>query len=205
MQLQLASNPAGIALTAGNLTGPTPFGLTAIKGGSVTLAAPATAVIGGDVYDFKAWSDGEARVHSLVATNSRTLTATYDGPLGEPEGPESEGPAVPDPAGSPVKPSGVPVQSPVPSAPPVSPVISGHPPKRSESTVARFEFDSTTQGAGYACKLDDGPLAPCRSPRAYKALKPGRHVFRAFAEAPGDSVEYSPATLFRWRVVGRTR
>lgn len=203
VQLQLVSDPAGIALTAGNLTGPAPFGLTAIKGGNVTLAAPATAVIGGKAYDFKAWSDGQARVHSLVATGSKTLTATYDGP---PEEPEPEGPRPVGPAASPTRSGEAAPQPPSGSrVPPASPALKVHPAKRTGSAAARFEFASATPGVGYACKLDGGPLAPCGSPRAYKKLKPGRHVFRVFAEAAGDGVEYSLGTTFRWRVLAKRR
>jgi glucose/arabinose dehydrogenase len=195
--LQIASKPPGVEVTAATLTGPTPFGLTAIKGANVTLAAPPTAQIGGETYSFEKWSDGGSRVHSLVASSSATYTATYSEP-------EPEPPASPGPPRSPVPSSGAASQPPLgPLASSESPILSLHPPKRAASSAARFEFASSEPGVGYACKLDDGPLVPCRSPRIYRKLKPGEHVFRVVAEAPGDSVEYSPAAVFRWRVLAK--
>jgi hypothetical protein len=83
---------------------------------------------------------------------------------------------------------------------PARPTISLHPPKRAAGSVVRFEFASPTAGVGYACKLDGGPFVPCHSPRVYRKLKPGEHVFKVAAEAAGESVEYSAAAVFRWRV-----
>jgi glucose/arabinose dehydrogenase len=182
--LQIASAPAGVALTASNVNGLGPFSFTAIKGDNVTLAAPPTALIGGVAYSFKDWSDGGGRVHSLVANGSGTYTANYTGPTAEPVPPVSPRPVEP-------------------SARPSRPVISLHPLKRTGRHIARFEFRSATAGAGYACKLDGGKLIPCRSPRVYRALKPGNHVFRVFAEAAGDGHLYSPAAVFRWRVLAQ--
>jgi glucose/arabinose dehydrogenase len=189
--LQIASDPAGIELTAGTLTGPAPYPLTVIKGANVTLAAPQTAQLAGKTYSFEGWSDGGARVHSLAASGSATYTASYVGPSDQPGARSGRA------AGGSQPPLGG-----VPSGPP-RPVLSLHPPRRTVRSAARFEFASPQPGAGYGCKLDDGPLVPCRSPRAYRKLKPGEHVFRVLAEAPGDSVEYSAATVFRWRVLAK--
>jgi glucose/arabinose dehydrogenase len=203
--LQIVSSPAGIPLTASNVSGPAPFPLTAIKGDNVTLAAPLTAAVGGVTYDFKEWAPAGARVHSVIATGPATYKAIYTGPSGEPELEpelEPEVPVPPGPPATPTPPSEPPLPLPpsAPPAPPASPTLDVHPPKRTDAAAARFEFESTTSGVGYACKLDGGELAPCRSPRVYKNLKPGRHVFRVFAEAPGGRTEYSPAAVFRWRV-----
>jgi glucose/arabinose dehydrogenase len=202
--LQIASNPPGIPLTASNVSAPAPFPLTAIEGDNVTLAAPQTAAVGGVAYDFVSWSDGGARVHSLVATESKTYTAIYAGPSGEPEPepePEQKAPVTPGPSVTSTPPSD-PAPLPLgPRASPASPTIGGHPGKRTAATVARFEFGSTTAGAGFACRLDGARAASCRSPRVYRKLKPGRHVFRVFAEATGDGSLPSTAVVFRWRVV----
>jgi len=185
VQLGIESQPPGVSLTAGLLTKPGSFSFPVIEGSNLSLSAPQTAQVGGRSYVFQGWSDGGERVHSLLATASSTYTATYLASSGESALPDSSGPASP------------------PSLPgsPARPRLGLHPQKRTESTVARFEFTSTTAGAGYACKLDGGKLVPCRSPRVYRKLKPGRHVFRVFAEAPGDSTALSAATVFRWRVL----
>ncbi len=196
--LQIASDPPGIPLTASNVSGPAPFPLTAIKGDNATLAAPLTAEIDGVVYDFEKWSDAGARVHSVVASGPETYTAIYGGRSGEPE-PEQKVPVAPGPSVTPTPPGD---PGPLPLGPPASPTIDVHPGKRTAGTVARFEFGSATAGAGFVCKLDGARAASCRSPRVYRKLKPGRHVFRVFAEMTGPGSELSTAAVFRWKVVG---
>ena len=84
---------------------------------------------------------------------------------------------------------------------PLAPELDRHPAARTTATTARFEFSSPEPGVGFACQLDKGQLKPCGSPRAYRKLKAGRHVFRVYAEAPGEDLLYSPAAAYRWRVV----
>lgn len=179
VQLLVRSQPEGVTLTAGLLTQPGPIQLTSIEGSNVILSAPSTARIGGVSYVFAGWSDGGARVHSVIADASAAYAASYSGPSSAlpPGGGNFAGGSLPRPS------------------------LSRHPAQKSTSTTARFEFGSSVVGAGYACKLDSKSLRPCRSPRLYRKLKPGEHVFRVFAEAPGASVEYSPATVFHWRVL----
>jgi glucose/arabinose dehydrogenase len=207
VELMVDSEPTGITLTAGLLTQPGPIALTSIEGSNVILSAPPTAQLASVAYSFQGWSDGGARVHSLIANGSATYTANYV---------ESPGPPAPpnpsDPPKTPVTPvqsggAGGGSQSPAAKSPPPlsRPALGLHPPKRTASSAARFEFESPEAGVGYACKLDDGPLVPCNSPRVYRKLKPGEHVFRVVAEAPGESVEYSAATVFRWRVLANDR
>ncbi|HEY4778942.1 MAG TPA: PQQ-dependent sugar dehydrogenase [Solirubrobacterales bacterium] len=184
VQLGIESQPPGVTLTAGLLTKPGPFAFPAIEGSNISLSAPQTAQIGGQTYVFQGWSDGGARVHSLVADASATYTATFSASPVSSGG--SSGEARPPAVGG--------------AASLARPTLRAHPPKAAGKT-ARFVFGSATAGAGYACKLDGGPLVPCHAPRVYRNLKPGKHVFRVFAEAPGEGVEYSPAAVFRWRVL----
>jgi hypothetical protein len=60
-------------------------------------------------------------------------------------------------------------------------------PKRSgTATTARFRFRAEpSAGAKFECRLDRGKWAACRSPKAYKRLKPGRHTFQVRATANG--------------------
>ncbi len=187
--LTAASSPPGVTLGLGARSGPGTLSLPLIEGASATLSAPETAEIGGVTYGFQSWSDGGPRVHSVLANESTAYTAIYAGPAGPtPPGSGAGGGSAAGTGGSP---------------PPSRPLLGLRPPKRATSSAARFEFASPDADVGYACKLDEGSLAPCRSPRVYRKLKPGEHVFRVYAEAPGASVEYSAATVFRWRVLAK--
>jgi glucose/arabinose dehydrogenase len=76
--LTIASQPAGVSLTAGAFTGAAPFTRSYATGGHVTLTAPSTATIGGLPYTFAGWSDGGARTHEIVVPpTSATYTARY--------------------------------------------------------------------------------------------------------------------------------
>jgi glucose/arabinose dehydrogenase len=194
--LGAVSDPPGVTLSLGAQTGSGPLSLPLIEGASATLSAPPTAQIGGIAYTFAGWSDGGPRVHSVLAGESTDYTAFYSGPSGPADSPQPNPPS-----------GGAGASPPLGELPPAPsrPLLSLHPPKRTASTAARFEFASPQAGVGYACRLDDGPLLACRSPRVYRKLKPDEHVFRVFAEAAGGSVEYSPATAFRWRVMAGDR
>lgn len=187
VQLLVRSQPEGATLTAGLLTQPGPIQLTSIEGSTVGLAAAQTTQVGGVSYGFEGWSDGGGRVHSLVADNSATYTAFYKSL----PGPPAPGPGAGSPEAEP--------------AVPRSPRLKARPLKRTKATTATFAFGSTEAGVGFSCRLDRKPLVSCGSPRAYKHLKPGKHVFRVYAEAPGESVEYSPATTYHWRVLAKKR
>ncbi|MDX6625653.1 MAG: hypothetical protein QOE56_642 [Solirubrobacterales bacterium] len=172
VEIHLASQPPGLTLTAGILTAPAPFTLTAIEGSNVTVAAPEAAQLGGVAYRFRRWSDGGARVHSLVAHGRARLTAIYSGPDSLPgTGPPSK---------------------------PARPRLRARPATRTPSRTARFSFQTGEGTSGFACKLDRGSFKPCRSPRVYRHLAPGRHVVRIVAlDAAGNRGE---AVVFRWRV-----
>jgi CSLREA domain-containing protein len=51
------------------------------------------------------------------------------------------------------------------------------PKAKSTATTAKFAFSADEAGSRFSCKLDNKPFANCRSPRTYKHLKPGKHVF----------------------------
>jgi glucose/arabinose dehydrogenase len=74
----VASEPAGIPVSAGSTTQATPFTLPLATNGRVTLTAPATATVGGVDYVFSSWSDGGARAHQItVPDDPGTFTAHY--------------------------------------------------------------------------------------------------------------------------------
>lgn len=67
------------------------------------------------------------------------------------------------------------------------------PRKRSRGATVRFGFESEPAGAIFECKLDRRPFAPCKSPKRYANLKPGRHLFEVRAIDADGHVDPSPA------------
>lgn len=178
VNLSLASNPPGIKLLAASTEAPSPFSLPAIDGSEIQLSAPESAVVGGNTYTFSSWSDGGARAHPiLVSAGQASFTATYTG--------GSVGPPPPPP--------------PPPPTPTPDTKLGRHPPAKTAKTKATFTFSSTVSGSTFTCKLDGKPKAACRSPKTYKGLKPGKHLFKVWATAAGK-VDSSPAK-FSWKVL----
>lgn len=73
-------------------------------------------------------------------------------------------------------------QAPVPvdTTPPTTKITKG-PKAKSKSTTAKFKFKANEAGSKFQCKLDKGKFKSCRSPKTYKKLKPGKHVFKVRA------------------------
>lgn len=70
--------------------------------------------------------------------------------------------------------------------------------KRTRHSTVRFKFRSNEPRSLFICKLDDNPFALCSSPRTYRNLRPGRHVFRVRAIDHAGNVDSSPAkTTFK--------
>jgi CSLREA domain-containing protein len=59
--------------------------------------------------------------------------------------------------------------------------ITKAPKAKSASTTAKFKFKSNEAGSKFQCKLDKGKFKNCRSPKTYKKLKLGKHVFKVRA------------------------
>jgi glucose/arabinose dehydrogenase len=183
--LSLESVPAGIPLTAGTASEEAPFQLTAVENASVTVSAPQSAVVGGLAYEFFSWSDGGDRVHTIQAQPSATrYTAIYtrEGSGADPGGGEKPGGEQPG------------------TSPPATQLLN-HPRKRSHARRARFSFFSET-GVEFRCRLDRRPYRGCASPRAYRGLAPGAHVFRVFAIDAAGRGDPTPV-VFRWKVLRR--
>lgn len=185
VDLQIASDPAGIELTAGPQTKPTPFPLPSIEGSITTLSAPESALVGGISYLFEGWSDGGSRVHTIVADASAEYRALY-GPQQVELGIASDPPGYSPSAALP---------PPLPQ-----PLIGKRPKRRSSSHQARFTFSVGLSGLGFRCKLDRAPYRSCRSPKVYKHLAPGSHTFRveAYEAARGRA---GRAATFKWRIL----
>ncbi len=87
--------------------------------------------------------------------------------------------------------------------------ISAMPAAKLRRRWAKFRFavsgaDPTLAVAqpAFVCRLDGAPYRPCGSPRTYRHLHPGRHVFRVRPETPGGTLSGKPA-VWRFRVLPR--
>ncbi|HEX9967041.1 MAG TPA: hypothetical protein VGB06_03750, partial [Solirubrobacterales bacterium] len=62
-----------------------------------------------------------------------------------------------------------------------------------KGSTAKFRFSSSEAGSTFECKLDRKPFRKCRSPKRYKKLKPGKHVFKVRAKDAAGNVDATPA------------
>ncbi len=190
IDLSLASNPPGIELLAGSKSALAPFTAAAIDGSEILLSAPATASVGGRTYAFGSWSDGGARSHAIPvgAAHQTDFTASYT------EVPPNGGTGGGGGGGS----GGGDGEAHAPAT-----LLKQHPPKKARSAIARFEFSSQPSGATFLCRLDRGAFTACRSPKAYRGLKPGKHSFEVRAVS-GVLADQTPAK-FSWKVLPKKR
>ncbi len=77
-------------------------------------------------------------------------------------------------------------------AAPQTKIVKG-PEKKSDKTTATFKFNSDEAGSSFQCKLDGKRFANCRSPKRYKGLKPGKHLFEVRAINSAGGVDTTPA------------
>lgn len=68
-------------------------------------------------------------------------------------------------------------------------VITRGPKATTHATTVKFRFSSDMPGSTFECKLDKKPFKPCKSPKKYKRLKPGKHVFKVRATDTGGRVD----------------
>lgn len=62
-----------------------------------------------------------------------------------------------------------------------------------EATTVKFKFVSSEAGSSFRCKLDKKPVKKCKSPKKYKGLKPGKHLFKVWAIDAAGNKDRSPA------------
>ncbi len=177
VDLKIDSDPGGIDLTAGQLSGSAPIEFRAIEGAHIGISAPLTADVGGREYRWQSWSDGGARAHTIVANASATYTASYALPSGPPTPPP-----------------------PPPRLPRARPGIHVHPPRFSARRSAVFSFSSPQPDVGFRCQLDAKSFSTCSATRAYRHLTLGWHVFRVISVGGEDWTDSEPA-VFHWKVV----
>lgn len=71
--------------------------------------------------------------------------------------------------------------------------ITKGPKAQTHSTTVRFKFSSSEANSRFECKLDKKPFKKCKSPKKYKKLKPGKHVFKVRSIDTAGNVDGSPA------------
>jgi glucose/arabinose dehydrogenase len=190
VEVKIASDPAGIELQAGSEEGPTPFAAVAFEDEEIQLAAPLTYELGGKRYVWQRWSDGGAISHPIplegAAPEYKAFYAEAP-PKGSGAGSGSGGAAKPPPPGG------------KEVATPPRTKLGRHPPARSRKTTATFAFSADLGSATFRCKLDGKRAQPCRSPKTYRKLKPGKHIFKVWAVA-GVLSDRTPAK-FSWKIL----
>jgi CSLREA domain-containing protein len=82
--------------------------------------------------------------------------------------------------------------------------ITKGPPKRSRRRGVSFRFKSSQRGSRFECRLDRGRFKRCRTPKRYRRLKVGRHVFKVRAVNRQGLVDRTPAVR-RFRILPRHR
>jgi hypothetical protein len=120
---------------------------------------------------------------TLVAatqTNTEGGTSEVSATASVPPDPPSGCPAVPSQCPPPPPPAPVDTTKPIVT-------IKQAPKAKSTATTAKFKFVSNESGSTFQCKLDKKAFAKCKSPKTYKKLKPGKHVFKVKAtDAAGN-------------------
>ena len=79
VELTVASDPPGLELSLGAVTGTAPFTATVIEGSANTISAPSPQSSGGVTYTFQEWAHGGPPTQVVTAPAAATAyTATYD-------------------------------------------------------------------------------------------------------------------------------
>lgn len=81
-------------------------------------------------------------------------------------------------------------------------VITRAPKAKIRATTVKFRFSSDMPGSSFKCKLDRKPFKKCKSPKTYKGLKPGKHVFKVRATDTSGRVDPIPA-IRKFRILAR--
>jgi hypothetical protein len=94
------------------------------------------------------------------------------------------------PVSGPPAPTPTPAPTPAPALDTRKPAVSikKAPKAKSTATTATFKFSVDEAGSALQCKLDKKAWAKCASPKTYRNLKPGKHVFKVKATDPAGNV-----------------
>lgn len=78
------------------------------------------------------------------------------------------------------------------TTPPQTKIVKG-PKAKTHAKKVKFKFTSSEAGSTFKCKLDKKPVKSCKSPKTYKKLKPGKHVFKVWAIDKAGNKDPTPA------------
>ncbi len=81
----------------------------------------------------------------------------------------------------------------VDATPPNTTIDSG-PSGTTNDQTPSFAFSATKPGSSFACRIDSGPYAPCRSPYTASRLADGPHTFSVRATDASGNVDPTPAS-----------
>jgi Right handed beta helix region len=88
------------------------------------------------------------------------------------------------------------IKTPCPGGPdrtaPQTKVLKGPKGKVAKTTV-KFKFSSSEKGSTFRCKLDRKPYRVCKSPKTYRKLKLGKHVFKVRAVDRAGNIDPTAA------------
>lgn len=76
--------------------------------------------------------------------------------------------------------------------PPETKILKG-PKGKIHAHKVSFRFSSDEQGSTFRCKLDRRKFSSCASPKVYRNLKLGKHVFQVFAIDKAGNADTTPA------------
>jgi glucose/arabinose dehydrogenase len=172
VNLTLSSVPAGLQLGLNADVATAPFTRAVIEDSQNTVVAPVSQTLCGTDFEFGSWSDGGAAAHSLTASQSQTLTSTYDGD-------DSTAPNT------------------ILDDRPRARVRSRKPgqgkAKKGSGAKVKFHFSANESCASFECRLDKAPFAPCRSPLRIGRVKVGSHRFRVRSRDVAGNLDVTPA------------
>ncbi len=174
VRLRIRSNPVGLGLGAGTLSEAAPFTLTAIEGANVTLSAPKTISDEGATYAWQGWSDGGARVHTVIAKCAAIYTAEYRLGSVPNEEPTNQ------------------LEAPCDTTPPQT-TIDSAPSGPTNNPTPTIAFSSSEPESSFECELDGEAYAPCASPVTLAPLPQGPHSYRVRAADALGNADPSPA------------
>ena len=79
--------------------------------------------------------------------------------------------------------------------------ITRGPKRKTRKRSAKLAFRSSEPLSRFRCRLDRGRFRSCRSPRRYRGLEPGKHMFKVRGIDPSGNQDPTPAKR-RWKVKG---
>jgi hypothetical protein len=140
---------------------------------------------------------GDPQAHS-AASFSLSQVIAYPTPTVTPSPTAVATPTVTPGPGPVPTPTVTPAPTPAPDTTPPSTALRGARVNQARRK-ATFRFASGEPGSRFLCKLDKQKFTPCTSPKTYRKLKPGEHVFRVKARDRAGNVDATP-TLRRFKI-----